>query len=251
MFSRFALISLSILLIPVLGLAADSLRFVTENCSPERAGESREWQSRFENAESRYGYSAEEMRAYFEDSYANGPRIKRRVYLDQGRFRADIGNGVSIDVPREFLQAVQAHVQKVIESGAAQFVFFSDFGHGHFFVPADRRFSTSAFERLNEVLRDPATLLLYHLAEHLDLRSEKQIDPILRERFLKRNAIGRVGGSRVTLQVAPDATSEVNTVRSIDGYQESKELLLYLHAQKHGCFPYRDGDVVRYFDIRI
>jgi|GEM_PF-4092125 len=250
----------ALLCLGVIGTAAnaESLQnrpaFIHKKCSPASSLDSGLESSRFEKNDDRghSDYSVEEMRAFFEDSYSNGKRLSRRVFWDERakNFITPITEDLKLKVPNQILFAIQSHINHAIQSKNADFVFFSDLGHGHFFVPQQTDLKLALPDLFGKVTAGATTQILYHMAEHLDLRPETRLSQKLEGRFLNRNAVGGADGS-VKYVAAPDRTEFHNTLRTIDGHIEVPSFVVYMKAHRDGCFQYKEGKTTRSFDIRF
>lgn len=191
--------------------------------------------------------SLAEMGTQFHEHVSSGRRLINRAYWEEGGERYLIPiSGISHPIPAEFIKNVTRQIESALEKNFADFLFFSDFGHGHILVPKGES-STAA-----EALRSKETKILYHTAELLQLRGPNgkgpiPADPELAHRYYNRNLLGdNVDGG---LEVLDGSKDRYNTMRSVPGYQEIGTFLL--SASKDGCFAFRQGEKIHYFDIAI
>ena len=231
------------------------IEFSPLHCTPASKSDEGRDSSPYDKSENQIftSYTLPELRAYFDDWYQNGRRLSRRVYWNEQtkEFTAPISEQTKISVPRRILASIQNHIIQILTSQYGQFLFFSDFGHGHFFTPNESGALLKENKQYEKVFNDEKTLILYHLGEEVDYRLQEQKDPKILQRFLHRNAIGTNRINEVKYVEAEDKTAEVNTVRKIPGYSEFLESVVYLNANKNGCFQYQFEGTKKFFDLRF
>lgn len=180
-------------------------------------------------------YSLAQMKTYFDDIYKNGNRKKERIYFDEDlkQFVAPFKNKIFI-VPQSFIEKIVSHVNLAIKNGYAEFIFFPDMGHGHIFT-------SKPLNSLDDAVNSLDTKILYHTAEYLKSPSEF--------RYLNRNLIGNIENDKIEIIVHSTKQQPFNTVRSIPGFTELDNALVYLQANHKGCFSYKKEGQTYYFDI--
>ena len=189
-------------------------------------------------------YTPEQLGSFFKDTYEKGNRLTPRVYFDTQT--GSYVTGKSSVIPGRFIQSIISHIETALSKGYAQWVIFDDMGHGHVYTAPD-----SINESLESILADDRTRVLYHVGEYIDFTPQGQLtqDPSLLKRFLNRNIVGDASGG-VTIESAFDGKI-TNTVRGLTGGVERKDVLVYLHANKDGCFTYNSPEGEFRFDIRL
>lgn len=237
------------------------------DCSAYVEGEPGKTQYSFENDNvmGMHGFSLQNLKAFFHEFYNEGRRAKNRVYFNPS-LNSYVTNSELVvketAIDEKFIGAIQTHVETALKNKWAQFVFFSDMGHGHIYYPSNKILPpltanvSDRQARLTQVLSDPSTQIVYHTSEELDLTGAR--DPqnkdhdFLQHLFLSRNILGTFA-QKASAQVIdnPHRTEMVNTVRGLDGYSELQEMVIYIRANKNGCFPYKKDNQTFYFDIQI
>ena len=167
--------------------------------------------------------------------------------------------GARTFLSKRLVENVRMHLEKALARGYADYVFFPDMGHSHFFIPDQRWESAylgfSVPERgkmYSQMFDDPELRILYHTAEQLTVLDEDDgllPDRQLRWRFFTRNVVGdnNWGGQ---LDLLHEPTSSANTSRDLEGHQYYGAGF-NITSTIDGCFPYlRDGEV-SYFDISL
>ena len=206
-----------------------------------------------------WGQSLEQMREKFAWVYASGKRLKGRAHLDAaGNYVAQKASG-PVRIPAALIRNVRRHIEISLERRYADFVFFPDMGHSHFFLPEaawDAIHGNPALkdhEAYEKMLELPSLKVLYHTAEQLAVREGKKgdgpfpQDKTLLWRYFSRNPIG---DNETGENVAPHFAfhnDNYNTVHELRGHR-SYSAGFSISASKDGCFAYTapDGKVYRY-----
>jgi hypothetical protein len=234
----------------------------TVRCTPANDRESGRYSSEREGA-----WPTALMPAEFERTYAESKRLSRRIFYapEASEFLSgeDYARGLPSGsaspmpprIPKRFLMNMVRHIEAAISAGYAQWVMWEDMGHGHIFIPQDLATECSqlsAGARIERILSDERTLVLYHTAEEIDLRpgANNPPDPAVRFRLENRNVVGDNHEGAIFIRQNWEGPS-TNTVRQIPGYVEITDMLLILQAHRDGCFTYRDGSRQLRFDVRL
>ncbi len=211
----------------------------------------------------RWGYNLEDMSKRFEEMYASRKRLKDRAYYDQasGRFILPITEtwGGEAELSTRLIQNLRMHIEKALARGYAEFIFFPDMGHSHFFIPQAhwdaeyRDMPAAEYGKLYaRLFADPQLKVLYHTAEQLEqLDEDDHLLPNrhMQWRFFTRNPVGDNDfAGRVDLLHEPD--SKANTARDYPGHHYFGGGFGFT-ATADGCFPYVHNGTVMYFDISM
>jgi hypothetical protein len=231
---------------------------VAKRCGAPTDDEPVVYQSDFE-----WGYTIEDMGRRFDDMYASGKRLKDRAYYDEasGRFVMPVQAswGGQVVVPTRLLENVRMHIEKALAQGYAEYIFFPDMGHTHFFIPRDHwdsvylDYSAQDYGQMfSQLFDDPELKVLYHTAEQLtQLDDDDNLlsDRHLQWRFFTRNVVGdNDWAGRIDLLHEPG--SMANTARSLEGHRYFGAGF-NITATKDGCFPYVHNGWLFYFDISM
>ncbi len=210
-----------------------------------------------------WGYSLESMAERFEEIYAAPERLAGRAWYDADRdtfVMADLDAwGGEVILPPRLVESVRGHIERALELGYVDHVFFPDMGHSHLFVPHQRwdeiyePYEVSQLSAMRSaLLDDPELKVLYHTAEQLEmLDGDDRVlaDRRIMWRFMTRNPVGDNRGEG-RLDLIQNLEQKSNTARDLEGY------FYYgsgfnISASANGCFPYVHQGEVRYFDISM
>lgn len=188
----------------------------------------------------------QEIATKFIALYESGDRLHKRAYwsTETNRYMSSI-QGKEIELPTSFIQVFTQEIELALQRGYAQFVAYSDFGHGHLFVPEKSKISYS------DALSSPKTRILFHTIEFLQIRGRNGKGPLPTEawpawRYFSRNFYGTLG-SPENLEVIFADSETYNTVRDMPEYSQIGTF--YFSASKNGCFPFKTKKGIYYFDI--
>jgi hypothetical protein len=209
-----------------------------------------------------------EMSQAFDRSYKSPKRLHKRFYFDpqsktwQAPLPFEDSNGAAVlaTIPDNFTKNITLHIEKALERGYAEYVFFPDMGHSHFFLPEkiwnkkyDHLELPAQFVKIYEGLTsEPELKVLYHTGEQLKFTGEDQKlinDSWLQWRYYTRNILGdNLGKALLDILFIGKDSTEYNTVRTVDKhfYWSSG---FNIHASNQGCFSYNFKGQTLYFDI--
>lgn len=236
--------------------AADSLEVSENLCAPPAPSEEIIYQSDF-----RWDYTLPEMMARSAEMYASPKRLDKRAYWDKRSGSLVLPpsyEGAPVKIGPPLVQALRRHIERALELGYADAVFFPDMGHSHLLIPDalwDAKYSkyeTSENSRLYEdMLGDPAVQIFYHTAEQLKMLQDGQPvnDPRVLFRLANRNIAGPIKPD-AGLSVFQNPESAVNTVHEVPGYRWWGAGFNF-SAQKDGCFTYTHQGKDYRFDISL
>lgn len=213
----------------------------------------------------KWGYTLLEMSDRFLEMYDSGERLHIHSFYDKEQDQFIIYTNdtkpQAFTITENLIRSVTLHIETAIAKGYADYVFFPDMGHSHFYFPEEHWQKNYASMKkvppyrdalYQKMLADPELKALYHLAEQLKMKTDGIVskDPILNFKYWNRNFVGYNLGTR-DHDIVIDHEQAYNTVGKIKGHSYWGEGLA-ISASKDGCFPYRDKDgQVRYFDISI
>jgi len=231
---------------------------IAERCARPVDGEPILYSSDF-----KWGYTAEDMASRFDEVYTWDKRLKDRAYYDaeEGGFvlpHSEVWGG-DVSLSKRLIENVRRHIEKALSRGYADFVFFPDMGHSHFFIPQehwDARYAevpvAELSGRYSDLFEDPELKILYHTAEQLTMVDEDENlmeDRHLRWRFFTRYPVGdNAYLSRVDL--IHEETHSRNTARNLDGHHYLGAGF-NISANAQGCFPYVHEGETLWFDISL
>ncbi len=202
----------------------------------------------------------EAMAAKFDEMYASDKRLTDRAYYDAERGllllpQSEIWGGPVV-LPRRFVESIRRHIETALKLGYAEFIFFPDMGHNHFFIPRERYEAIYApydvpefSEMYAKMIDDPELMVLYHTAEQLRMHEDKVLltDRQVQWRYYTRNLVGDNNGLG-HLVVLHDFSTFANTARSYPGHRYFGSGV-NVSASQNACFPYVHNGEVRYFDL--
>ncbi len=215
-------------------------------------------------SEFKWGQTLEQMRVKFKENYESGKRLKARAYFDESEDSYVLPKSTGkVKISANTIRNITRHVEHSLERRYADFVFFPDMGHSHFFVPNADWASISDIPPdqqhlvYSKLLSLPGLKVLYHTAEQLSVREGERgkgpfpQDKILLWRYFSRNPIGdNVTGDNVAPYFA-------FTNQSYNTIQELKDHRFWsggfsISASKDGCFAYKSPDDKIYrFDLSL
>lgn len=210
-------------------------------------------------------YTLPEMAAKYEEIYASGKRLWKRAYYDSasGEFILPLESqrGGDVVLSRRAILSIRRHIETALTKGYAQFVFFPDMGHSHFYISEEiwrERYSQIPMKKQNLIyqglLADPHLKILYHTAEQLKTLDENKkpiADYQIQWRYYTRNIVGdneAMGALEIHNASGPDNVA--NTVRQYPGHF-SWSAGFNISASQDGCFPFVANGKTYYFDISL
>ncbi len=189
-----------------------------------------------------------DLKAKYNEVYASGRRLEHRAYRSGETFVLPEDKNL-VKIPEKFIANLTRHIEIALARGYADFLFYSDMGHGHLLFPKEQK-----PENKEALLSSPDLKILYHTGELLTLRSGKWFDgplpsePTLAWRYFSRNFLAdNIDGQNLAVLV--HRGPGYNTVREIEGYAEQDTFRV--SASKDGCFPFRRNGKTYYFDLSI
>ena len=199
-----------------------------------------------------------EMAETFARIYRTEKRLKKRAFFDSTAQTVVLpmidGSNKLARVGELFLKSVTRHVERALELGYTNFIFFPDMGHSHIHIPDELWTQTKSIsdrtDFYEKILNHPDVRFLYHTAEQLKLLDENRAplaDRFIQWRLYTRNVVGdnRALGS---LDLLFEADSAVNTARGEPGH-EYYGGGFNIHSSQNGCFPYIFKGQTYYFDL--
>ena len=216
----------------------------------------------------KWGYEFDEMANRYQEIYESGKRLHMRAYYDQSQdhfvFPGErLGKKYTVKIPEHFIANIAIHLEEGLKRDYADYVFFPDIGHSHFFVPnkfydevirplpvADRA------KRYELMMQHEGVKVLYHTAEQLGMkdRETKELfdDDYLRWRYYTRNLVGYNNGAR-KVEIHKKLNDGFNTVHDHDGGDYKYWGAGFnVSASKDGCFAFKtkEGET-HYFDLSL
>lgn len=248
---------------PAPGLAAaaaegNTAAELARRCAPAAKDEPILRQSDF-----RWNYTLPEILSRSSEIYVSPKRLAERAYWDAktGAIRLPYlaERGGPVEISPAFVTAVQRQLEKALELGYADAVFFPDMGHSHLLVP-DKLWKTKydlypisdTTGMYRDMFKDPRVQLFYHTAEQLKARGEDgQLvsDAATRFRYRNRNISGFIKPDP-ELYVHQNPGSSANTVSGVPGYFWWGAGF-NVSAQKDGCFVYNSKGKSYRFDLSL
>lgn len=243
---------------PVSSAAAETpdLLAIAGRCAPPADSEPVLYQSDFH-----WGYSPQELRDRFKEIYASPKRLDKRAYWDKEAGSLVVPpwrDGPLVKLGPRLINALRRHIERALELGYAEAVFFPDMGHSHLLIPEklwESKYSNYSLSEdsllYEDMLSDPAIHIFYHTAEQLTMLEDNQPidDDYLRFR-LRHRSIGGPIAPDAELTAYQNPESSANTVRTVPGYRWWGAGFNF-SAQKDGCFPYTYKGKTYYYDISL
>lgn len=215
----------------------------------------------------KWNQTDDEMKALFEKLYNSDKRLYKRAYYkaQNDTFYIPIEVPVlntfkNIEISKNFIRNITKHVENALERKYADYIFFSDMGHSHFYFP--EKIYKEKFYKFDDDKRhllykaftlEPTLRVLYHTAEQLKMiqgqsvHSELIYEKHVLWRYFTRNIVGdNIDGN--TLEIYYTGHDDFNTIRQIDGYS-SWSAGFNISANQNGCFPYKHNGKTYYFDL--
>ncbi len=244
--------------------ATAGINIAKTRCTVESGADSTLYSSEFKNPANHLGsswwWTIPELQSLFESVYTSGKRLPKRAYYDSHKklFLAPLDDGSTATITENFILSVQKHIESAIKEKYAEFLFFPDMGHSHFYFPSEHwnkeyaSFSGTRAERYTKMFADPELRSLYHTAEKLLMHDEEKHllpDPHLQFRYNNRNIHGG-NTQQTTLDILVEHDGGFNTVKNINGY-DSWSAGINISSSKDGCFVYYIDGKEMYFDISL
>jgi hypothetical protein len=210
----------------------------------------------------RWDYNLSDMAQRYQEMYASPKRLADRAFYDASAGRLilrlpDVWGAKAVLSPR-LVKSVTRHIESALARGHADFVFFPDMGHSHFFIPEERwavaYASTPVAQigsRYTKFFEDPELKVLYHTAEQLVTRNESGPlpDRKLQFRFHTRSIVGD-NRAQGTLEVHSNPASAANTVSTYEGHHYYGGGF-NLSANERGCFRFTHQGRTVFYDISL
>lgn len=229
-----------------------------KNCLP-----STEFDKPLYASDFKWGYSVEELLLKWQDVYTGPKRLAKRAYWDSTLQSVvlpyDQARGGRVKISAHFIKGIAATIEQARALKVIEGVFFPDMGHSHLLIPDhkyeqwNRRFEVKQMSQLYETMfSDQETLYVYHTAEQLkflDDHKNVQPDEYSRFRHKTRNIIAsHQKFKKITFGQNPQ--SPANTFGGLPGFQWWGGGF-NISGNHEGCFAYRDGGQVYYFDLSL
>lgn len=210
-----------------------------------------------------WNMSATQMSTIYNSLYYSKRRLNHRAYFKGDHFVLPLNQGDQlgeVKVTDLFIKSVTRHVEVALKRKYAEYIFFPDMGHSHFFVPLDyynrelRDLPYDSTATLYEkMLAHPDLKILYHTAEQLKMKEangEVSRDRQLAWRFFSRNIVGDNQG-KGQLEVIYDASNSGNTVHEYQSDFYYWGAGFNISANQNGCFPFEVDGKIYYFDLSL
>jgi hypothetical protein len=212
--------------------------------------------------------SLNQMGDNYKKIYSSTKRLYKHAYFDKEKGKYYLPNQYPensvAEVPAAFIKNITAHVEEALLHKFADYIFFSDMGHSHFYVPLkdwDKLKDLSPLEsaKLYEgFFRSSGLRIMYHTAEQLKIKEGPREnaslprDQFLLWRYFTRNLFGRNNGSRDLVTFFAWDNDNYNTYRAdLEGYYYYSAGF-NISANKNGCFPFKKPDgTIEYFDLSL
>jgi hypothetical protein len=106
-----------------------------QRCAPPLDGEPTVYSNDF-----KWGYEFDEMADRYNEIYNSGKRLSMRAFYDPAKdqfvFPGEaIGKLYTVVIPQDFIANIAIHLEEGLKRDYADYVFFPDIGHSHFFIP--------------------------------------------------------------------------------------------------------------------
>ncbi|MCO5142054.1 MAG: hypothetical protein M9962_03075 [Oligoflexia bacterium] len=211
--------------------------------------------------EFRWKQTLPEMAQNFKTFYESDKRLAGRAYVEEETKKMIISEPYGrIELDDIFIKSITRHIEISLQRRYADFVFFSDMGHSHLYLPQEDWKKISPTKERNLLYQKLFQLrslkILYHTAEQLLIRGgdngmgDYPQDKELLWRYFSRNPVGdNNGGESVAPYFAFD--QNYNTVGSLPEGYFLYSAGFYIHASKNGCFAYNHKGETKYFDIAL
>ncbi|MCM2268382.1 MAG: hypothetical protein NDI60_11500 [Elusimicrobiales bacterium] len=236
---------------------AEAPRQADPRCAPPAAGEEVIYQSDFH-----WNYPMKEMMERFDEMYVSPKRLDKRAYWDKKANSLVLPSTREDEAPVKIgpalIDALRWQIERALQLGYADAVFFPDMGHSHLLIPDalwESKYATYPNDQTSrmyeEMLSDPAIQIFYHTAEQLKFLQDNQ--PIQEEALLFRRANRNIAGPikpSGDLTVFQNPASAANTVGEVPGYRWWGAGFNF-SAQKDGCFTYRHKGKTYRYDISL
>ncbi len=205
--------------------------------------------------------SFNQMKDLFDKTYNSGKRLKGRFYFDptENQIVAPLSYSEERSVVSvRFIKSITEHIEKALKLTYADFIFFPDMGHNHFFIPNniwDKYLSIidnkkTLYEKLFD---EPQLRMLYHTAEQLQMlkRDTRELldNRYTQKRYYTRNIIGSNNHDGV-LDMVFSPIADFNTVRDFDDHKYYSSGV-NISASKDGCFSYEYKGRTYFYDISL
>lgn len=208
-----------------------------------------------------WGITKEEMKNSFNRTYKSGKRLSNRAYYSKEDKTFVVPHfsdtKKKVRLPKNFIKSVTYHIEKALERKYVDFIFLSDMGHAHFFIPTkfyNQKLSIQNLELFYEaIISNPNIKVLYHTAEKLKMldKNHKVLNQTYAQRrYYTRNLVGNNNADGQLDIVFVDKSKKFNTVNE---YPKMKYwgAGFDIHSSSKGCFPYNYKGKTYYFDFTL
>lgn len=233
---------------------------VQRRCTPQTDNEPLLYSDDF-----KWYFTLPEMAAKYEEIYTSGKRLWRRAYFDpaSGDFILpyDDIRGGNVVLSRRAILSIRRHIETALSKGYAQFIFFPDMGHSHFYISEQvwkEKYDHIPMSKQSLIyeglLSDPNLKVLYHTAEQLKTLDDNKRplnDQQIQWRYYTRNIVGdNEALGALEIHNAIPSGSWANTMGQYPGH------FLWsagfnISASQDGCFPFVVNGQTYYFDISL
>jgi len=204
-----------------------------------------------------WGLSFADAESLFKNLYTSKKRLDRHFYFskESGGFVAQspVVNR-DLNIPIHFVYSIKKHIEESLKREYAQWVFFPDMGHNHFFIPVEtyEKISTLPRDKMMEaMISAPDLKMLYHVLEQIEVMNmetkELHTDIWSQWRYYTRNIVGDNQG-KGHIEIHKNLTESYNTVRDAEGYRYWGAGV-NVSANENGCFSYQHKGQTFYFDV--
>lgn len=206
--------------------------------------------------EMKWKMSLSEASELYAKLYSSEKRLQHRFYYSASEKAFKGKSPISdaeVRIPIEFLFSLKRHVEEALRLEYAQWVFFPDMGHNHFFLPQKTYDAISGLPRaqmLEAMLGAPELKVLYHTFEQLRAKDDEGSllpDSWTQWRYYTRNIIGDNQGLGA-LEIHKNLTGNYNTVSDYEDFKYWGAGV-NISANKDGCFAFEHDGQVSYFDV--
>ena len=213
--------------------------------------------------------SLADAKTLFLDLYEKPERLGGRAFFDPDRNQFFLPFNQSekqklIPLTENFLTNLIFHIEEALDKKYADIISFMDMGHSHFFLPKalfEERIKKVPVDAIwtlyEEMLAHKDVRFFYHTAEQFKT-AERTSEGIfvtessyLKHRYETRNVLGdnKPSGKLEIIQME-DMKNTFNTRNNLPGYI-FWGAGYYMESNKNGCFPYKKGEDVFYFDLSL
>lgn len=205
-----------------------------------------------------WGLSFIDAAALYNRLYTSNKRLDHRFYFSEETQAFKAKNPITprdLNIPIQFAYSIKKHIEEALRLQYAEWAFFPDMGHNHFFLPQEQYDSWTSLPReemMEAMIASGDIKMLYHTLEQIQVKDKEtgklDEDPWAQWRYYTRNIVGDNMGQG-QLEIHKKLTGNYNTVNDPPPGYKYWGAGVNLSSNKDGCFSFEHNGQVSFFDL--